>query len=159
MRDAPQQRQADRAAHDVYLRLRGEGGTHERAISQAILAWLSHCTWADGREARIRVTQVLLATRAMAPRDYEDWVILALGDEVWGEGVPAAIYRLSIDCRALDIGADVSSMHARDYEAAGAEVLHEYLRTELPRRVSRLRRLARELFPLDRSHEVERASS
>ncbi|HEX2115464.1 MAG TPA: hypothetical protein VHM01_13750 [Alphaproteobacteria bacterium] len=141
------------------MRLRGQGETHERAISRAILAWLRHCTWADGREARIRVTQVLLAARAMAPRDYEDWVIVALGDEMWGEGVPAAIYRLSIDCRALDIGADGSSTRVQHYEAVGAEVLHEYLRTELPRKVSRLRRLARELFPLDRVRAMERVSS
>jgi hypothetical protein len=84
----------------------------------------------------------------MAPRDYEDWVILASGDALWEEDAPAAIHRLSIDCRAIEIA--VEAARIEDYEAVGAEILRDYLRAELPRKVSRLRRLAFELLARER---------
>jgi hypothetical protein len=154
MQNAPQ-RQADQAALEIYLRLRSDSEPHERAIQRAILLWLSRCDWVDGREARIRVTQLLLVTRAMAPRNYEDWVILALGNDLWKEGVPAAIHRLSVHCRALEIAAAESGTSVEDYEAVGADVLRDYLRTELPRKVTRLRQLAVELIALERADAAE----
>jgi hypothetical protein len=154
MQNEPQ-RQADQAALDIYLHMRGEGEAHERAIQRAIFAWLSRCDWVDGREARIRVTQLLLVSRAMAPHDFEDWVILALGNDLWNEGVPAAVHRLSVHCRALEIGAAESGSSVEDYEAVGADVLRDYLRTELPRKVSRLRQLAFELMTHERPSAVE----
>ena len=145
-------RQADEAALEVYSRAREQGDTPERALRAAILAWLGRCTSADGRQARARVREVLLRTRAMGPHDYEDWVIIASGDDVWGAGAPAAIHRLSLDCRTLDLRDAVERNHDA-FEAAGAAVLGDYLRVELPKKVSRLRQLARELLPADGARE------
>jgi hypothetical protein len=139
-------RRADEAALEVYSRTRGDGLAPERALNAAIIAWLRHCTSADGRQARARVREVLLRTRAMGPHDYEDWVIIASGDDVWGAGAPAAIHRLSLDCRTLDLR-DVADGRHEEFEEAGAEVLRDYLRAELPKKVSRLKRLARDLLP------------
>jgi hypothetical protein len=102
MRQAERQRSADEAALDAYAHARDRGYRPGRALSVAIMRWLTCCGWADGREARIRVREVLLRTRTMGPADYEDWRIIALGDDVWGAGAPAAIHRLSLDCRTLD---------------------------------------------------------
>jgi hypothetical protein len=154
MRAALQQSQVDQAALETYLLVRADGGTHDCALRRAILLWLRHFPCADGREARIRVTQVLSSAQAMAPRDYDDWLILASGDALWGEGAPAAIHRLSIDCRALGISADGGAMRTEDLEAVGVEVLREYLRTELPRKVWRLRRLAYELLSAERERTL-----
>jgi hypothetical protein len=145
MGNEPRLRQA---AVDLYLRLTAAGEPHETALRGAILLWLRHCDRADGREARLCVVQALLAARAMAPRDYEDWVILASGEALWEEDAPAAIHRLSIDCRAIEIAAAAGRIE--DYEAVGADVLRDYLRAELPGKVSRLRRLAFELLARER---------
>jgi hypothetical protein len=128
-----------------------DGAAPERAFNVAIVGWLSLCSWADGRQARARVREVLLKTRAMGPRDYEDWVIIASGEDVWGAGAPTAIHRLSLDCRTLDMR-DADDRH-EVYENAGADVLRDYLRVELPKKVSRLKRLARELLPSDAARE------
>jgi hypothetical protein len=151
MRKSEQQRRADEAALEGYARARTEGASPERAFNVAILRWLGCCRWADGRQARVRVREVLLRNRAMGPRDYEDWVILASGEDVWGAGAPAAIHRLSLDCRTLDMH-DADDRHG-EYEAAGAEVLRDYLRVELPKKVSRLKQLARDLLPSDTVRE------
>jgi len=145
------QRYADEAALQAYAHAQAEGAAPERALSVAIMRWLGCCDWADGCQARARVREVLLRTRAMGPRDYEDWVIIASGDDVWGAGAPAAILRLSLDCRTLDIR-DAAVRHD-DYEEAGAEELRDYLRAELPKKVSRLKRLARELLRADAVRE------
>jgi hypothetical protein len=158
MRYASRRKEADQTALEVYAGLRGGGAAHERALNQAIVGWLGLCPWADGREARQRVREVLLRARTMAPRNYDDWVIVAAGSELWGAGAPVAIHELSVRCRALDIG-DRPSADAMYFEAVGADVLRDYLRTELPRKVSRLKRLARELLPVGRAGEPERVAS
>lgn len=125
MRHAERLRSADEAALEAYASARERGGSPVRALSTAILCWLAHCGWADGREARARVREVLLRTRTMGPGDYEDWRIIALGDDVWGAGAPAAIHRLSLDCRTLEIreGHAVETAPADEpqRETAGAE--------------------------------------
>lgn len=103
MKQAQLLRRADEAALEAYSRARGLGQGPERALSAAIILWLRHCECADGRQARARVREVLLRTRAMAPHDYDDWIIIASGDDVWGAGAPVAIHRLSLDCRTLDL--------------------------------------------------------
>lgn len=103
MKQVQQQRLADEAALMAYAHARESGDSPVRALNRAILRWLACCGWADGREARARVREVLLRTSTMGPRDYEDWMIIALGDDVWGDGAPAAIHRLSLDCRTLDM--------------------------------------------------------
>jgi hypothetical protein len=84
----------------------------------------------------------------MGPRDYADWVVVALGKDVWTEGAPAAIHRLSIDCRTLENDAAAAADRQHELEQAGADELRDYLRLELPRKVERLRYLARELLPV-----------
>jgi hypothetical protein len=146
MKQAVLLRRADEAALEAYAHARGDGHAPERALNAAIVAWLCHCTSADGRQARFRVREVLLRTRAMGPHDYEDWVIIASGDDVWGAGASAAIHRLSLDCRTLDLR-DAEESRREEFEQAGAEALRDYLRAELPKKVSRLKQLARDLLP------------
>lgn len=141
-------READEAALAVYTEARERGELPDRALTAAILRWIARCDCADGREARMRVVEVLLRTRAMGPRDYADWVVVALGKDVWNGGAPAAIHRLSIDCRTLENDA-VLAERQQEFERAGADELRDYLRLELPRKVERLRHLARELLPAD----------
>lgn len=143
--------EADEAALAAYSSARQRGETVDRALSTAILSWLARCDYADGREARARVVEVLLRTHTMGPRDYEDWVIIALGDNIWDAGAPAAIHRLSIDCRALE--RDATADREKEFERIGLDELRDYLRLELPRKVRNLRRLARELLPADATHE------
>jgi hypothetical protein len=115
MKQAERRRSADEAALEAYAHARERGDRPARALGAAIVQWLRHCGWADGREARARVREVLLRTRTMGPGDYEDWRIIALGDDIWGAGAPAAIHRLSLDCRTLEIG------EGRPVEAAPAD--------------------------------------
>ena len=138
-------READEAALFAYADAREQGIAANRALSKAILSWIGKCDWADGREARARVVEVLLRTHTMSPRDYEDWVVLATGKDVWDAGAPAAIHQLSIDCRTLDT--DGAAERRDEFEQAGADELRDDLRLELPRKVQRLRQLARDLIP------------
>lgn len=117
MRQAQLLRRADEAALNTYSRARGLGQAPERALNAAIIAWLRHCDGADGREARARVREVLLRTRTIAPHDYDDWIIIASGDDVWGAGAPVAIHRLSLDCRTLDLREAAESSAAEAEEA------------------------------------------
>ena len=141
-------RDADEAALAGYTEARERGEPPDRALTAAILRWVVRCDCADGREARTRVVEVLLRTRTMGPRDYADWVVVALGKDVWTEGAPAAIHRLSIDCRTLENDAAAAADRQHELEQAGADELRDYLRLELPRKVERLRYLARELLPV-----------
>jgi hypothetical protein len=145
-------READQAALEAYAQARERGVAHHRALSTAILRWVARCDCVDGREARARVVEVLLRTRTMGPRDYEDWVVVALGKDVWDSGAPAAIHRLSIDCRTLE-GDEVLADRQQEFEQIGADELRDYLRLELPRKVRRLRLLARELLPVGGSRD------
>ena len=70
-------------------------------------------------------------------------MVVALGKDVWDSGPPAAVQRLSRDCRPVDRAAE----RQKEFEEAAADELRDYLRFELPRKVRRLRRLARELLP------------
>src|SRR5690349_7381758 len=139
-------READEAALVAYADARERGIAADRALNRAILSWIGKCDWADGREARARVVEVLLRTHIMSPRDYADWVVLATGNDIWDAGPPAAIHQLSIDCRTLDTD-EVAAERRDEFERAGADELRDYLRLELPRKVQRLRQLARELLP------------
>jgi hypothetical protein len=127
MRQPERLRSADEAALEAYACARERGEGPVRALSIAILRWLGHCGWADGREARVRVREVLLRTRTMGPGDYEDWRIIALGDDIWGAGAPAAIHRLSLDCRTLEIR---EGRPAHPVEAAPDEPQRETARAE-----------------------------
>jgi hypothetical protein len=146
MRTITQQRQADQAALDAYLRSRRDGQPQERALNAAVFRWVQHCGWVDGRLARARVAAILLRAQVAVPADYEGWLIAASGSDAWQQGALSAIRRLSVQCRSLLASADGSFRHAEPFETIGAEIVAEYVRTELPPKVSRLRHLARQLF-------------
>jgi hypothetical protein len=136
-------READEAALETYAAARERGEAPDRALTASIRSWVARCDCVDGREARTRVVEVLLRTRTMGPRDYADWVVVALGKDVWDSGAPAAVERLPLDRRTVDH----ASERQQEFEQVAADELRDYLRLELPRKVRRLRRLARELLP------------
>jgi hypothetical protein len=149
MRTTSQEHQADQAALDAYRRSRHEGQPHERALNTAVFRWIQHCGWVDGRLARAWVKVLLIRAQVAMPDDYEGWVIAATGSDAWQQGALPAIRRLSIQCRGLiapSRSVDGRETGTEPFETIGAEIVAEYVRAELPSKVSRLRHLARQLF-------------
>jgi hypothetical protein len=60
---------ANRAALDAFVKARGEGRDHGLALNIAITVWFAQCPWADGRDARTRVIELVqdLETSNAAP--------------------------------------------------------------------------------------------
>ena len=50
---------ANQAALNAYFKARGDGRAYASAVNIAITVWFARCPWADGRDARTRVLELL----------------------------------------------------------------------------------------------------
>jgi len=50
---------ANQAALTAFLKARSEGRAHGSALNIAITVWFALCPWADGRDARTRVLELV----------------------------------------------------------------------------------------------------
>jgi hypothetical protein len=50
---------ANQAALNVFIKARDEGRARGLALNLAITTWFARCPWADGRDARARVLELV----------------------------------------------------------------------------------------------------